>query len=301
MSDTNSGKKQGAIDLVRLFQAEALDLIGAVARGRVLHGTHNIRDSGAPLESQLREFLQSRLPSQFKVTQGYLFDSQSKCSPQIDAMIVNSADCHELMVSPEGSGYLPFTSALAVIEIKNSARNVADNLDQLMSVVTSIKTMQSDLHKRRPGAGERLEEPISVMFFGDSGDSKLEDFKVWFKKAGRNVPTYTVLLDRAVILANRGGMYAYFDGDDEPAIDFYEHRNGHTPFLCIPEICDESKMGRALLWLYFAIVAHTNLCDGNMGKILAFTNDAMLSYRLRAVSPLSEIDNWKAVETLTGK
>src|SRR5258708_6367152 len=117
-------KKPGHIDLVRLFEAEARDLAASVERGRLLHGTKNIKDSGAPLEARLRNLLASKMPAQFRVVQGYLFDVDSNCTPQIDAMIVDARDCHELMVSGEGAVYLPFTSALVAFEIKNATGNI---------------------------------------------------------------------------------------------------------------------------------------------------------------------------------
>jgi hypothetical protein len=54
-------KQRGSIDLVKLFQADAIELMSAVARGQVLHGTKNIRESGSPLEVSFRRFLRARL------------------------------------------------------------------------------------------------------------------------------------------------------------------------------------------------------------------------------------------------
>lgn len=169
-------KKPGHIDIVRLFAAEALELFTSVEQGRLLHGTRNIRDSGAPLEARLREFLAARIPSQFRVMQGYLFDVDSNCTPQIDAMLLSAQDCHALMMSQEGVAYLPFTSALAVIEIKNSVRAVKKQLDQLAALQLSIEGMKAALRSRRTG-GATLPELITVMFFADSVGSKLSDFK----------------------------------------------------------------------------------------------------------------------------
>jgi hypothetical protein len=292
-------KLPGSIDIVSLFQAEALDLIGAINRGRLLHGTRNIRDSGAPLEKRLREFFQARLPFQFQVVQGYFFDIKSRCTPQIDLMVVNAADRHELMVSEEGVSYLPFTSALAVMEVKNSARDVDGNLNQLAAIVDSINEMQSDLHRRRPQGGTMLPEIISVLFFGESKDSKLEDFKGWYASHPHSVPTFTVLLDRGVIITKIGALNHFFEPDGVPSVDFYDHRNGRELFLCTPEIMDDKKMGRALLWLYFALVAHTNLSEGNKGNILSFSNDVMDSYKLCAVKALDQVADWNAWETMT--
>jgi hypothetical protein len=226
-AETVEKKIPGHIDIVNLFQAEALDLVGAVVRGRLLHKTRNIRDSGAPLEAKLRDFFRSKLPQQFDVMQGYFFDIQSNCTPQVDAMIIKAVDRHELMVSQEGAGYVPFTSALALIEVKNSAQNIRSNLDQLFVIVSSIRGMQKDLRDRRPNGGPILNDPISIMFFGNSENAKLEDFKDWFEKNPMSAPTYTVLLDKGVIITKRNLFSEIFEYDSEQLIDFYEHKNGH--------------------------------------------------------------------------
>lgn len=287
-------KKPGHINMVRLFQAEALDLFGAVERGRLLHGTHNRRDSGAPLEVRWREFLQARLPFQFHVTHGYLFDSQSNCTPQIDTMILNSADCHQLMTSTEGSAYAPFTSALAIMEIKNSAYDVSSSLDQLAGVAKSIQNMKTTLRARRGGNGNTLPETISVMLFADSKNAKLEEFREWYGKHIDAVPTYTVLLDRGAIILKRSLLYELSDWDEH--VDFNETRNGAIPYLCMPEVIDDNLAGRALLWLYFAIVVHTNFSEGNKGNISEFAKDAAINFKLKDVAKLSDVADWDVLE-----
>lgn len=100
--------KSGTIDLPSLFDAIAKRLSVSVEQGRILHKTKNIRDSGLPLETEFRSFLNSRLPVPFSVKTGYLFDPRAKCTPQIDAIVIDEQESHELMRSDDGAAYVPY-------------------------------------------------------------------------------------------------------------------------------------------------------------------------------------------------
>ncbi|NSZ66563.1 hypothetical protein G6L16_026725 (plasmid) [Agrobacterium tumefaciens] len=84
MADENT---QGAIDLRGFFQAKAQELLASVEQGKILHATHNIREAGGPLESVVRQTFSGLLPSSFSIGHGYLFDTASNCTPQIDLLI----------------------------------------------------------------------------------------------------------------------------------------------------------------------------------------------------------------------
>lgn len=297
LADASAKKPRGHIDIVALFQAEAFDLAAAVQKGRLLHRTRNIRESGGPLETALRTFFRTRLPAQFEVANGYAFDIASKCTPQIDVMILRASDRHQLMTSAE-SVYVPFTSVLATLEVKNSTSDVSGSLSQAAAVQAAIDEMRVDLSKRAAKAripmGASLARPFSILFFGESADSRLQDFRDWYSRPTGPMPAYTVLLDRGIIIARQP---LHFKPDAGP-VSFYDQREPGIPFLCVPEIADDSVQGRVLLWLYFSMVAHTNLSEGNVGAISAFTLDAEQSYALRAVAPLNEVHDWSAWETL---
>lgn len=154
LDSKNVGKKSGVIDLPSLFLAIARELAVAAERGRILHRTHNIRDSGAPLEALFRHAIGSRLPSPYRVLHGYLFDADSVCTPQIDALVIDGSDSHEIMTSSEGASYVPYTSAHAIIELKTSAKNIAGHLDQLMTTITALHAMS----ERHVAAGRLLQQ-----------------------------------------------------------------------------------------------------------------------------------------------
>jgi hypothetical protein len=119
------------IDIPREFNNLADDLGRAVDRGRILHETKNIRDSGVPFEHLFRKIIGSRLPEPYRMRTGFLFDGQSNVTPQIDAVIVDTTTSHEIFTSEEGAGYLPYASASVVFEIKNSLLDPAKSIEQI--------------------------------------------------------------------------------------------------------------------------------------------------------------------------
>ena len=131
-------KVPGFLNIPRLFEAEALSLLEAVERGKLLHNTKNIRDSGGPLEARFRTLLADRMPEGIQVRTGYLYDIESNCTPQVDAMLINGSDNHAMMTTEEGAIYAPFTSVLATIEIKSSVGDVAKQLSQTNNIVKEI-------------------------------------------------------------------------------------------------------------------------------------------------------------------
>lgn len=291
--DRDPGKLQGSIDIVGLFEAEAQRLLGALEHGRLLHRTKNIRDSGAPFETALRAFFEDRVPTPFEVMHGYLFDIESNCTPQIDAMIVHSHERHELMVSPEGAGYVPFTSARVIFEFKNSANNIEKHLDQIAKISESVRQMASGIRQRGGRNGEFLHDPMTVLIVGDSTGLNPHDLKGYTRV---NLPTYTLLLDRGVIIASRSAISELmeFDAGTTGAVGFYEHRGASQPTACICE--GTSPQGKGLLWIYFALMAFVNLTEGNRSNFLSFTNDAMLAYPLRPIASLENLSDWASFE-----
>ena len=291
--DDEIDKVRGRIDLVSLFQAEAEELIGAAERGRILHRTSNIRDSGGPLEAKVRSFFSKRLPHPFSVAHGYLFDIDANCTPQVDAMIVSADECPEMMSTDEGAKYLPFTSAVSVFEIKTSARSVNKNLEQVANLMRSISDMQKMLRARRiGGGGSMLPNVLSILFYAKTVDASPMDFKNWHDQNGSTFPTYVVLLDSGIILARENSInrLVSFDAEQTGQLGLYDHRQPGELCICSPSTIDDYKMGRTLLWLYFALLAHTNLERGNRALTLDFTNDAVNKFPMRIEKRLSEVD-----------
>ncbi len=292
--------KPGKIDMEGLFEAIAQRLLVSITQGRILWETKNIRDSGAPFETEFRAFLRARLPSPFAVTSGYLFDPKSNCTPQIDAMILDERESHELMRSDDGAAYVPFPSGRTLIEIKNSARGIASHLVQVRAIASAVDGMKArgQALQATPG-GVYMERALSVLVIGDTKNAKLADFKKAYAALGVD-PAYTLLLDKGLIIARRtddpNGIITFPDDADKtgsPILNFYVYKSGYGEWALWRPRSTTNRSGRALLWLYFAIVAQLNLATrGNMGAIRDFTSQVVRDFPMVLQSELRTATHW---------
>jgi hypothetical protein len=291
-------KQRGTINLVRLFQSEAMELLSAVERGQILHATKNIRESGSQLETSFRSFLRSKLPDVYRVLTGYLFDVDSLCTPQIDTIIIGGDECHELMTSADGASYVPFVGALALFEVKNTTYDVDVSLNQMSAILNTIEKMRAPVLQQAVTSAQ-LPDPISVVFFGNSSGSKLREIQAWYSAHKRaDAPTYTVLLDRGVIIAFQNFAETFFEYDEPQPLGLEDHKNRGEACLCAPRVRDEFVRGRALLWLYLAIADHLSKTSAKQGHILAFTHQALSTYALDKIAPLANVADWDAYDKL---
>ena len=205
MDDT---RQPGTIDLPRLFETEAQDLLLKTRKGAVVHQTKNIRDSGGDFEDGVRNFLAKRLPSSFVVSSGYLFDPRSNCTPQIDIMVVDGQEAHELMRTSD-SAYIPYPAAQIVVEAKNTSTGLCRHLDQIRAIAKSIEQMRIETHSIQPLGGPIQFEPLSVLLIGNSEASKPGDFQQYYDRATR--PDVTLLLDRGIVIARIGILEVIMD------------------------------------------------------------------------------------------
>lgn len=247
--------KPGKINIVGLFEAEAAALLQAADRGIILHKTHNIRDSGALLESTFRQIIGRRLPPQAQMAHGYLYDLNSTCTPQVDAMVLSAADNYPMMTAEGEAIYAPFTSCRAYVEIKSSIGDVAKQLGQAAEISTRIAKMATELRSLHlvTAMPERVG---SVLLYANSHDAKAASFAEWFRK-GSKEPTLVVFLDKAVVISRRPILNSCFKWDDNESqraetLDLADPFNGNEAWLYKPKATTVSEArGRVLLWLYY--------------------------------------------------
>lgn len=301
-------KVRGSINIPRLFAADALSLLEAVERGRLLHGTKNIRDSGGPLETRFRSLLADRMPEGVQVRTGYLYDIESNCTPQIDAMLISGSDNHTMMTTEEGAIYAPFTSVLTTIEIKSSVGDVEKQLSQTNNIVKDIKKMEKDLLERRPNYDRR--KIVSVLFYACSEKAKFSDFKKWYMDNPGDMPTYVVFLDRGYILAGQHLVHDLLTWNEEQPLRFQDHDNAADYHVFAPKDDSVHKSGNTLLWLYYALL---NIVDRFNGQVstpdpigeypiggkkfapsyaTAFIQDAYDRYGVYSKGALKNLNDW---------
>lgn len=251
--------KPGELNIVGLFEAEAAALLQAAERGRILHKTRNIRDSGTLLESTFRQIIGSRLPPQAQMAHGYLYDLESTCTPQVDAMILSAADNYPMMSAEGGAIYAPFTSCRAYVEIKSSVGDALKCLRQTAKISNRIAEMGKPFSDFG-GTPSRPEQVGSILLFANSEGAKAAPFIDWFEK-GHRYPALVVFLDKAVVISRRPvykSLLTWFPeegGDIKETLDLGDPFNGDEAWLYRPSAQDPTEAkGMALLWLYYYLL-----------------------------------------------
>lgn len=284
--------KIGYLDLVYLFEDSAQELLRSVGKGRAFHKTKNIKSSGAPFEERFRTFLQARLPLNYTVSQGYLCDLKFQCSPQIDAMVLDKQESHEFMRSDAGEVYVPYSSARTLFELKNSAVGLTAHFKQIRDIAAAYQQMKSAAVAYQIPPGPHLARPLSILVIGDSSKATLASIKKAYSQHSFD-PGFTLLLDRGLIIGKSSGLEPFTSDDTDPLrLDYYSYKQSGEWGIYEPDIAD-SNCGRALLWLYYAIVAQLNVdVRGNQSTILDFTNQVARDFPMIRKSPLHSAASW---------
>lgn len=249
------GADTGEINIVGLFEAEAAALLQSVKRGLILHKTHNIRDSGALLESTFRQIIGSRLPSQAQMAHGYLYDLESNCTPQIDAMVLSAEHNYPMMKAEGEAIYAPFTSCRAYVEIKSSSKEVTKQLSQSASISMHISKMAASMSATSAGTAS-TEKIGSVLLYANSNGAKAAPFNKRFS-THLNVPTLVVFLDKAVVISRRPPLNKFMertndDSEHAETLDLSGPFAGDEAWLYKPKAKTLSEArGLVLLWLYY--------------------------------------------------
>lgn len=249
----------GKINIVGLFEAEAAALIQAADRGKILHDTRNIRDSGSLLESTFRQIIGRRLPPQAQMAHGYLYDLDSACTPQIDAMVLSAADNYSMMTAEGDAIYAPFTSCRAYVEIKSSVRDAGKELDQVTNISTKITSMKAKL-KGLPLGIKMPKRVGSVLLYANSDNASADKFAQWFSAGKKEGPTLVVFLDKAVVISRRSELNSLFDMGEINHLEFFYPFLGKVACLYKPNAKTLSEArGRVLLWLYYWLLYRATL------------------------------------------
>lgn len=239
----------GVINLQGIFSAAAEDLLAQVGKGHILLRTHNIREAGAPLESAVRDLFSRLLPSGFRVRHGYLYDTTSTCTPQID-LIISAADRSQVMLeAPDGGTYSAVTDAYAVAEIKSSTTGLKSHLAQFANQVAKAREMRQAV---RGWEQRRIPDLIPFMIVGSTVRMSMTTLRNHWAAHPNDRPDYILLLDQGRIVMPWNMDLAEI-GMQPPAephlapdgLDIGIFELGETP---------EARRGNALLWLYYAVL-----------------------------------------------
>lgn len=272
----STNDQAGVLNLTGVFEALAARLLVAVDEGRILHATKNILDSGAPLEQEFRAFLSSRLPAPFRVRHGYIYDVESRCSPQIDVIITDAEQEIAMFGTGEDAQYVPFTATYVIGEIKGSATAIDSHLIQLGTRIDAFWGMNSRLRQEHSDA--RSDGSLfSFLLVGDAAEADYKKILAHHQDRTRPAPGCVVLLNTEEVISRADDLW------DGQFLSFSQY----GPDLWIYEPATDSHgRGNVLLWLFYQIVHHLQRNAPGRGVDRAFAEAMLRNHKLRKKAKL---------------
>lgn len=271
------------LDLPTYFNLKAKELLHAIENGRLVHAAGNIKASGSCFELIFRDLLAESLPSTNKVMNGYFYDATSRCSAEVDVLVYEDEEAFRLAPIRQEQHYIPYTSVSILGQLKHSARDLSNAIEQVQGNLNTWHEMQRELSSA--GVTSDLpyqHEPLTFIICGDCSEHELKNLKEVLKNKGRPLVDYVLLLKPGLIVT---GFYDVLNPNRE-FIDFLCYRDATCLYLCEPVGSLEHPQGVALLWFYFALVSKLSLDRGNNLRYQAFCRKIAMLYQLRPLEKL---------------
>lgn len=202
----------------KVYKVECETIKNSRSSSKFIHGTGDIDASGDELEIPIRDMLERRLPKKYIVGHGHIVDSNLSVSPQFDIIIADTSAAPLLYEGENGMQYFPYESVYAVGEIKSTFYNSSKQVEKFAKTIGDVKSklvrqevkdfylgqgisLTSGILSNRP---EVLNELMSFMIFGDSGNMKPRNLKDQLKaSSGDNVPNTICFLDGKLVVKSK--------------------------------------------------------------------------------------------------
>lgn len=286
--------KPAAIRLKELFEIDAIDLMSARLKGKIIRETKDINQSGISIETTLRRILKTRLPGGYHVGHGHVVDKTLSSCGQFDVIISDSFANPFLLKTEGDSEYVPVEAVYAVGEVKTSYLRKEKQFEKFTKHLQELHSL-----KRAPAEGNfylmngkgrgalfegvtsdkrpRKNPLFSFMFFCETGDFKPEHVSELYKKHDRkHLPSVVCFLDSGLL------VYGQFSNLNEATTSRFHY----TPEL--GDIYDIDEDGRQLIshWLY-----HSHEGEFKMGTNLALLYFLLASHvHYSTLKPLEPMD-----------
>lgn len=269
------------IGLLTHFKNKVEHMLLSVDRGKVLHQSGNIKESGALLESDFRQLLEESLPTTLRVTSGYFYGANSQCSNEVDVLICENSEAFRLNLGSKDQQYVPYTSVAIFGQIKNSASDLSKAIQQVHTSLQCWENMRqhANLSHLKNASSSKLSEPLSFIVCGRCSDTVYKKLSKIIRDTESKV-AYILLLDRGEIIAGCCDLFT----SDLPTVGFADHNTSHSQYLCKPNTNGTINIGAGLLWLYFALVSNIN---GSDLRYKEFCAQVERLYPLHAVKKLT--------------
>ena len=272
-----SKKPEPVLELTKVYQEAASQIVKARDRSKVIHKSGNIRASGDEIERPFRELIQRKLPSRYYVGQGHIVDKNLSISPQLDIIVADNNATPILFSSEDGTEYFPYESVYLFGEVKSSYLGAKKYLESFAD--TSAAIMKKMVREQTPRnyIGNRIylgkglhsdrEEPyLNPMFaflvFADSGDVAVGNLIEPYNTIPDDLlPNLVCFLDGKLIV--KASLLETGAGTALGAIDAQTHHittRDDIYWMLLEFNSKQHKRGHALAVLMLMIMEHLSRC-----------------------------------------
>lgn len=280
------------LEIAKVFQHDAQEILAARNKALLLHSTKDIDAAGDELEEVIRRIFRRKMPDLYKVGHGHIVDSKLATSPQFDLIVADNSISPLLFTSENGTQYFTYESVYAIGEIKTTYRR---NKNYVSKFIDDIAKVRSGLTRENTprnylthgislgddldsGVRDKFRNPLfSFMFFGDSGDFKVEDVRhIYEIKPPAELPNIICFLDRGVLInvcveVKDSGKVVMGSVNTCPELD-HDFRLTDKKWVFVPFGTSEFRLGSNFAMLYFYIIHHVKRCVLMRPNILDYVN-----------------------------
>lgn len=265
------------LELLKVFQLDALELTNARDRGKILHKSKDISAAGDEVEIVFREILRRKLPNRYYVGHGHIVDKSLNSSPQFDVIIADNTNAPILFRSQKGSEYFPYESVYAIGEVKSAYYKDKKPIEVFVEnlILTKSNLNREKTSPNATGLGIDFSTPLtkypyrnplfSFMIFVDSNDFVLDAIKDFYVSTNTSdLPNIICFLDKGIILSTQvsyTGTGELKTGFINIIPEFSSFTNtGENRFMFCPSEDKTYQKGGHLSNLFYVLLSHLQEC-----------------------------------------
>ena len=183
---------------------------------------------GSVRELFIREFLQSHLPDNLRITSGIIFDSKDNFSKQQD-LVLYRTNFPKLDFGMSAVDLLLVEGVLATIEVKSTL--TVSNIGTVLENILSVKKLQKSI-LGSTGIGVTHNFPLTkiltvIFSYQGSNLDKIVDAIGYFGEGIEMLPDMVIVLNRGILIKNSGELLP----KDEDALYLEQENSNYLKIL----------------------------------------------------------------------
>lgn len=270
------------LEMEKVLQSDAREIIGARERGRLINKTRDIDSSGNEIEQVVRRILRKKLSQIYHVGHGHVVDSNGKTSRQLDIIVADNVGAPLLFEAEDGTQYFPYESVYAIGEVKTSYRKSERPVHTFTDNLRALKsTLQRETVQSLSSVGEivspnmlpedtygRSNPIFTFMLFVEANDFSVEDVRELYSTSkATDLPNALCFLDKGVVLFKKEGsdatrdwsFYSVHPGlSEEMNLTLQSRQSGNWYFIQFGSA--ENRCGANFGFLYSLICSFLGRC-----------------------------------------